>query len=145
MGKLRIHHPYGKIAKLPWEDSDGLAFGGDPFGNAIDLVHLSKNIRTYNEEVEQSEKLTEALNWIESAARVVFLGFHFHDQNVELIKAKSSTNDHVVYGTILHRSPPEVSIIKGQISRIVSRVQNAYLERTECNQLFSSYGTTLTH
>jgi hypothetical protein len=30
MKKLRIHHPYGTVARLPWDDRNGVSLGADP-------------------------------------------------------------------------------------------------------------------
>jgi hypothetical protein len=147
MAKLRIHHPYGKIAKLPWEDPHGVPLGGDPHGNEVQLDKFFKNIRTYNEEVEQGEKLAEARNWLQSATRAIFLGFHFHDPNVELIKSQSDserTNVQQAFATVLDRSGPERNIINEQLNQILRGVPNLYLEQVQCNRLLSMYGTTFT-
>jgi hypothetical protein len=149
MSKLRIHHPYGKLGHLPWEGSDGLSFGAEP--RTTDLAELAKNIRTYNEEVQQDKKLDEALGWVSSALTLVFLGFHFHDQNVELIKHRPSkegraTTRHA-YATAVYRSGPEREIIREQIKEIVGGPPphvESVADPIDCKTLFSTYGTTFT-
>jgi hypothetical protein len=56
--KLKILHPYGVVGHLPWQSQTGVVtFGGEP--SAQDLVLLSEQIRTYNEEVDDTAKVCD--------------------------------------------------------------------------------------
>jgi hypothetical protein len=147
--KLVIHHPYGKIADLIWEAHNGLHLGGDPHDRYnVDLELLSHNIRTFNEEVEGSPKLDECKRFLSEARNVVFLGFHFHDQNVALISphhAQRTTTQHV-YASTFGRSPPEKERIAGQVGEMLGppySLAQVHLDIEDCRQLLADYGTTI--
>ncbi len=81
---LVMHRPYGSIGKLPW-------YGGErphvQFGRAgpQDIASAAGQVRTFTEQVEEGEALNAIRKAISGADRIVFLGFGFHRQNIELI------------------------------------------------------------
>jgi hypothetical protein len=84
VSQSRIIHPYGRIGLLPWEgDPSGFSFGSEP--QRIDLIAASQRIRTLTEpyEIDQDRALISTA--FDEAARVVFLGFGFHEQNCDLL------------------------------------------------------------
>jgi hypothetical protein len=150
MAKLLIHHPYGSIAKLPWQDkAKGLHLGGDPHSaESVDLEQLSGNIRTFNEEVARSSELDAVKSFLAESRRVVFLGFHFHPQNMDLIALQETNKIGVrhVYASMYGRRPPEKQRIDSQIRGLfqgTSHDVGAHLDINECKELLYSYGTTL--
>ncbi len=80
IAKLKIYHPYGVVAPLPWQKSGGLEFGGDPHGYDS-YASLIDNIRTYNDEVQEGIDLQIMRQIFASSMRFIWLGFHFHKQN----------------------------------------------------------------
>ena len=80
IAKLKIYHPYGVVAPLPWQKSGGLEFGGDPHGYNS-YASLIDNIRTYNDEVQEGIDLQIMRQIFASSMRFIWLGFHFHKQN----------------------------------------------------------------
>jgi len=143
--KFKIHHPYGTIGNLPWQSSDGLPFGEEM--DRADLVALSDNIKTYNEEVAESKELEEAHDRISRADSLIFVGFHFHQQNVGLITPKRPIKDdrqRAVYATVLGRSQPARDVIEGQVLRMMERSSSAwhrYYEDMKCKDMFLKYDT----
>jgi hypothetical protein len=152
LSKLLIHHPYGRIAQMGWEDSrKGLHLGGDAHDPSnVDLETLSLNIKTFNEEVEKSDALSAAHNALANAKNIVFLGFHFHDQNVSLIapsQAVERVTTQYVYASTFGRSAPEKHIIEMQIDgmfRMSSHQVQSRLDIEQCGKLLADFGTTLT-
>ncbi len=149
--KLMLHHPYGKIAPLPWQtqNNDGVALGGDPYGEQDDIAQYAKNIRTFNEEVDKSAELQVIQQFLVDAKRIVFLGFHFHPQNVELItptffQKKGSVKR--AYVSTYGRKAPELEIVKRQIEHMFHKSAHetgVHLDVQFCRELLDSYGTTL--
>jgi len=80
---LKQIRPYGSIGNLPWQENPGPPFGGLKGGN--DLFSIARSIRTYTEQQHEGteQKIDQALD---SARLVIFLGFGFHPQNMELLK-----------------------------------------------------------
>jgi hypothetical protein len=151
MSKLLIHHPYGLIAEMVWKaQHKGLHLGGDPHDKLnVDLELLSHNIKTFNEEVEGSEGLDNMYDFLTEAPNVVFLGFHFHSQNVKLITPRSRDEPMArnAYASTFGRSGPEKAVIDGQLTKMFrdsSFLTRAHLDIAECRELLVDYGTTLT-
>lgn len=92
MKGLRIWRPYGWLGPLPWQDPLGHAFGA----HEVNLADLAEGIRTFTEGPLVD---LENLPWqpvIEKARLIVFLGFGFHKQNVEML-TRSPGNADVVF------------------------------------------------
>jgi len=141
MKGLRIYHPYGSVGDLPWQSGDGIEFGAeaDEFG----LLKSSSRIRTFNEEVEDATKLGEIRDAMCAASRVIFLGFHFHSQNMELIKPQSHAgNEGEAYATALNRSSADVKLITGQIVKLRRLTACNMNSKWDCDGLFREFGTT---
>ena len=86
MSKLRISHPYGKVGALPWEAggaAHAVNFGADP--SSVDFLKLSETIRTFTEQNHKDSDVQLWRGWIRDAKNLIFLGFGFHRQNMELI------------------------------------------------------------
>jgi hypothetical protein len=149
--KLKIMHPYGVVGGLPWQSRpNAVYFGGASRGN--DLASLSNQIRTYNEEVDDKAKIGELRRAIAEASRLIFLGFHFHKQNVELLAADKDVPDYtgrvLIYGTQVNRSWTDVEKIKGhrlpQILHGRTPMQaSEYTTERGCKELFRDFGGAL--
>jgi hypothetical protein len=149
--KLKILHPYGVIGSLPWQSEvDRVHFGGHPDEN--DLAGLSKRIRTYNEEVEDDKKIGEIRAALERAKRIVFLGFHFHKQNVELLAPEPHrppvTGTVVIYGTSVGRSFADIQIIESQrVPKILHGrtvlPSSSFTTERGCKEFFRDFGGLL--
>ncbi len=82
--KLQIFHPYGAVGSLADGKRRQVGFGVTDYG---DMVGLSAEINTFNEKLEEGEELNEMRQKISEAEQIVFLGFHFHSQNMALLQA----------------------------------------------------------
>jgi hypothetical protein len=151
ISRLRMHHPYGAIADLKWKDAaNGLHLGGDPHDEySIDLDALSGGIKTFNEEVSGGDELDDVRGFLGEARHVVFLGFHFHRQNVELVAPKSQGRKIGVkhaYASTFGRSAPEKAVIESQLNAMFHETAQevwSHLDILECGKLLADYGTTL--
>jgi hypothetical protein len=80
---LHINHPYGTVGEL-WDYRDKLAFGIGP--NPSDLYFLSMGIKTFTESVDQEKDSSNRIQYlIQRANRIIFLGFAYHEQNMNLL------------------------------------------------------------
>jgi hypothetical protein len=81
------------------------------------------------------------------AQRIVYLGFHFHDQNVEILRSQEPARGGTVnsYATAFKRSTPEIQIIDEQIRAGLGKrggSWNVYIAKdVDCAGLFREYGT----
>lgn len=151
ISKLLLHHPYGKIAPLPWQTDRGrgLPLGGDPDFFDYHIQPHAKNIKTYNEEVQESQRLREVRRFLLDSRNVVFLGFHFHSQNVKLIQSPESDSRLNIYHTFIStygRRPPEKEVIAQQVKELLHGKAETYthMDILECKEVLVSYGTMLT-
>jgi hypothetical protein len=144
---LIVIHPYGVVGKLPWQS--GLRI---PFGHKLDaqtLVAAAENIRTFNEQVEDEEMLKGLGNEVSAAERIIFLGSHYHQQNMDLLKAALPAPGRrgvTVYGTSVGRSISDKRIIQSQISAMLEPrggSVNYFVDYgLDCSGLFKEFGST---
>jgi hypothetical protein len=145
MNSIKIFHPYGKVAALPWQDRSGIAFGGNPHTAELDLLALAKNIRTFNEEVEEGDELRQMRSELAKATNIVFLGFHFHKQNSEILRPSGNKDRRHLYGTVLHRSNSTINIIDRDLRHLFAPISSELstdLINTDCKGLFVEFGET---
>ena len=83
-------HPYGRLGRLPWQsgDDEPVPFGIDVHPSAIHRV--AGNIRTFTERTEDTAFLAKVQGTYSGAERLVFLGFGFADQNMELLAGQGA-------------------------------------------------------
>jgi len=95
LNKIKIHHVYGKLAGLPWEnDTESLKFGQEIWANQLD--EKKDNIKTIYE--RRSEDLEDMINSIHYADKIYFLGFGFAEENVRILKLHEKKRvDQIIY------------------------------------------------
>jgi hypothetical protein len=150
--KLKIIHPYGVVGSLPWQTrTNAVQFGG---GSRYieDLAALSQQIRTYNEEIDDKTKVREVRRSLGAASRIIFLGFHFHKQNVELLSAGEDVPDYsgrvLIYGTQVNRSYSDIEIIRDRrLPQILHgrtpMEASQFTHERDCKALFRDFGGVL--
>jgi hypothetical protein len=102
--KLRIIHPYGTIGRLPWQRGEAAdcEWGTEQPWNIHNLASL---IRTTSEAKRDHNMLMQIRNAVSSAKRIVFLGFGFQPQNVDLLVDYGLSHDPEILTTIHGMSP----------------------------------------
>ncbi|KRB58467.1 hypothetical protein ASE04_27525 [Rhizobium sp. Root708] len=85
---MNIIHPYGTLGELALHDSGygekKLGFGLHP--SDVELEHIAANIKTYTEQQHDPETIGRIHGAIEFASVLVFLGFGFNNQNLDLLR-----------------------------------------------------------
>ena len=84
---LVISHPYGSLGPLTKHSSDSFEFGDDDFQDA---AAKSSRIRTYTEGVIEKDVLSLIKLQVSAAERIVFLGFGYHGQNIDILRCDPS-------------------------------------------------------
>lgn len=85
---MDIIHPYGSLGDLPSSPaprSGGIRFGADVEDGSIDVWAVAEGLSTFTEEMRDKDKLQGIHSAISTAERLVFLGFGFQSQNVQLL------------------------------------------------------------
>ena len=148
--KLKILHPYGLVGNLPWQSrTNFVQFGG---GAGNNLAALSNQIRTYNEEVDDKQKIADIRGALAEAQRIMFLGFHFHKQNVELLSPAARdprlSGKVAVYATQGNRSYADLEIIQDRRLPLIlhgrtTLTGSSVTDLQGCKELFRDFGGML--
>jgi len=110
----------GHAVNLPWQN-DGNSF---PFGSVsrpADLLSHAGEIKTYSERIEDAEANTNLYRLLIDAKKIVFLGFAFHDENMELMKSGSPNALRHVFATARGISDSDREVIQEQINDVFGK------------------------
>lgn len=149
VSRIQIYHPYGTVGNLTWQEGDAsIDFGVEPTPN--ELLLLARGIRTFNEGVDPNRSSIDHIHRaIMNAEKLIFLGFAYHRQNMELLTPSEKIPDHYtpkqVFGTALGISKSDTSHVKASLNKVLSeRVSFAQLRNDlTCEQLFDEYWRAL--
>lgn len=107
------------------------------------IATLAPQIRTYSERIEDQAALKEWDEMVSSAECIIFLGFHFHQQNVDLLKSSGpKIETHIrVFATTVGRSAADLRRIEMQISSMLealTAVRALHIsEKLDCKAMFT--------
>lgn len=141
LSSLQIIHPYGEVGRFIRQNAKmSVRFGSDKVESR--LLEISNEIRTYTEQLTDHEVVDEIRNTISQADKIVFLGFAFHQQNLDLICPEVPGQARRVIATAVKMSESNrksieywiASNICGSSTDIVS-----LREDLECRHLFGEY------
>ena len=83
---LVVLHPYGKVGDLPWQSPNGETV---PYGAELQptaLLQVASSLRTFPEGTDPSgNQIAEIRFEISSAETLVFLGFAYHELNLDVL------------------------------------------------------------
>lgn len=145
---IEIFHPYGVVGNLPWQGGQFVEFGAKP--QPPTLLQLAGDIKTFTEgtDPESSEILAIRKN-IGEADKIVFLGYAFHDLNMQLISPSTLHLDQLstttYYGTAKGISDSDCNIIRDELSKFKkSDVGGININnKLDCSSLFNEYWRSL--
>jgi hypothetical protein len=147
VNKLVIYRPYGTI-------DHSVGFGS---GETLNFENIISNLKTYTEQIEDTDGLEQVQLAIRDSNVVVFLGMAYHPNNMKLLEANCKTVNKVIYATRAgFISDEDINIVKRRIitslkpdildSTYVNtfkRIQsNMFLAET-CTELFENYKLAL--
>lgn len=114
MPTLPILRPYGKAGSLPWEEREQSVEFGHCDANAVETA--AARILTFTEQVQDTDLLAKIHASLETAERIVFLGFGFHRQNLAILDCSVGPNVEVL-ATSFGVSKSDASSIKDDVER----------------------------
>jgi hypothetical protein len=147
---LEIHHPYGMVGKLPWQQGahEQFEFGDTPIPKK--LLSLAGELRTFTEGIDPTKSDISAIQAaLSTAQRIAFLGFAFHRQNIELLLLGQNMGGKErncrVYATAYGISSPDIRLIKQDIISLAGiSDEHIYVEiGLKCSELFSEFWRSL--
>ncbi|MBX9911761.1 MAG: hypothetical protein K2Z25_24005 [Beijerinckiaceae bacterium] len=141
VSNLKIHHPYGRVGFLPWQSPNQSTVFGAPRVGGSELVRLAAQIKTFTEQQDNSRLISEMQLAVEHAETIVFLGFAFHPQNLELIAPRKSARAKRVFATACGMSKSDIEATRVDIAKWLKRESflNTEIGDYTCAQLFSEY------
>jgi hypothetical protein len=148
LNAVTFYHPYGSIGPLPWQvigTRPAVAYGGSVSDHA--LLLLASGIKTFTESTEDAdiEPIRAAIN---AATRLVFLGFAYHRQNIELLWPTTNREAQPAkryYGTALGISDSDIDLLNYELQARtgIDRRFHGHLPQLSCAKLFHEYKQSL--
>lgn len=140
---MNIIHPYGVIGNL----------NKVPLGESLDyvrLIDLYQNIRTFTENSEETENVrTDIKQLINKANRIIFLGFAYHQMNLDLLfdinkpipkkAVLRPVNKIECYGTGKGISENDRKYIQFLLWRIDPRLKESDISGDSCAEFFNNF------
>jgi hypothetical protein len=111
--RLTIVHPYGSIGPLEWEDrKSAVPYGAD----RCDLTKAIENIQTFTEQARDTQHIDIMRESLTRAKQVIFLGFGYIPQNMELLLRGVEGEADGVYGTCAGLAEPDRETVTSQLN-----------------------------
>lgn len=127
--KLAIVHPYGTVGEFSLNDDDGIPFGS-PVRNIRDLAD---GIRTFTESVAETTA-AQTRKLVASSQTLVFMGFGFLQQNMELLCPGEDTLVNGIHATTLGFSGTDRSIIFEKLVNFIRPDSRQYMQPLEARR-----------
>jgi hypothetical protein len=144
MRSLKIFHPYGLVGHMPWQENVDVT----PFGSNVNggqLLDLSGEIKTFTEQIEDKGAISEMRKSVKNSDIIVFLGFHFHRQNVELLELDETSMTKNVYGTALGISNSDLEVVAIIVRKLVNNSTEIKIRNDlTCENFFDEFWRSLT-
>jgi len=147
---LVVLHPYGHVGALPWQGNGHAAV---PFGaelNCNSLLAVASTLRTFTEGTDADEsQIEEIRSSVYEADILVFLGFAYHELNLELLfgRGRSAQVRHAkqVFGTAKGLSESNKKAIAAELATLGKYDLTQITLRRELTaaELFSEYSRNL--
>lgn len=142
MQRLKIIHIYGAIAPLPWQvPRQAHPFGERLYGPA--LVEAARRIRIFTEQIQDEEFIGDIRVELQRAHRIVFLGYSFQQQNMQLLAVHDQTEVREVFGTTFGLSGSRSAAIRVELLnafRSKGTKPTVTLMNSTCTELFREHG-----
>jgi len=142
---IEIYHPYGSVGALPWQGSGNVIEYGE-YASAAKLIELAQQIKTFTEGIDGSSGNIKSIrSRMKSFDKLIFLGFSFGEENMELllplesVQQSDSNIKRSVYATSKNLSDNCIKNIgRDLISRYRLPKEREDLEHLSKNLKFSS-------
>jgi hypothetical protein len=144
---LKIIHAYGSLGSLPWQSgADSIDFAAEK-PTLSTFVENALALKTFTETTnDDDEQLKELRQIMRSPEKLVFLGFAYYTQNMELLfpaKQSPQFQDSVkrIYGTAYNLSGPNVQEIQTDIVKRwqINNNQIESFPNDRCFELLNRY------
>ncbi len=148
LSHLKIHHPYGSIGQLSWPSyHPNIEFGGSP--QPQQLVAISKGLKTFTEGTNKAFSDINAIrSLVKSAESLVFMGFGFNKQNLDLLFEPNTLPIKVpgkIFGSALGVSESDCDYIvqEFETKRKYEKKSIKLNRHLSCSNFFKEFGRSL--
>ncbi|MCH8347927.1 MAG: SIR2 family protein [Proteobacteria bacterium] len=139
---IKIYHPYGTVGSLPWQGIQSPIPFGDQL-EAVELLNLSSQIKTYSEQVKEKTIIAPVRHSMGQAEAVIFLGFGFHSQNMDILTPPIKTHGKKVFSTGFELSEENCIAIgntmRGALKMEGRGTETHFRAGFKCSKLFEDY------
>jgi hypothetical protein len=115
LSRVEIIHPYGSLGSLNPALEDAVSFGAD----SSRLFQISKKIQTFTESVD-SETVQRAQQFIADADTLVFLGFGFLNQNMDVLAPRVQCEATRIHATTKGISDTDKVVVGERLKRFAT-------------------------
>jgi hypothetical protein len=146
VASVSIVHPYGTVGDL-----ERVPFGGGS-DNDPNYFQLASQIKTYTEQIEDGDIVDTMHDMMQSAECIVFLGFAYAEQNMDLLKPKKVIERKPVFGTAYGLSKSDREVVSRRILRMMRTAPAGTVgpdtlvelgSDVKCARLFDEYARSL--
>ncbi len=144
-----VLHPYGCLGILGVPThSGGLLYGT----TNVDLKSAAENLKTYTEQIDpRQHELQSIQTAVAEAHTIIFIGFAFHEQNMNLLRPPQGISASRIYGTAFGMSESDKEIVRSNLSNFWGDLnggnmrvrENVVLSPLECSKFFADYQRTI--
>ncbi len=121
VARCRIVHPYGQVGEFQPGQEGHVAFGD---ADQRHLVATAASIRTFTEAMADDVAAT-VKEYVSRAETLVFMGFGWLPQNIQLLQAGGITKASKVFATTMKMDIGELSVVASKINAILNRSATA--------------------
>ncbi len=130
---IKILRPYGSLGELRSLYPSGIPFGHIGGG----LQAQAQNIKTYTEQNHDPELIASAKTALAEAKTVMFLGFGFHKQNLDILQLPGSTNFKTIFATAKDIDKENHDAISERLLRLLRpKNKQICIENLTCSEMF---------
>lgn len=141
LSMIEIYHPYGTVGPLlSLGADDGIGFGSIP--HPSNIPPLAGKIKTFTEGTdEKSSDIVAIRHHMGTALRLVFLGFAFHQMNMDLLQSGPPVRNRKVFATCRGLARSKTEMISGGFSMSGPFIGDSGIHfcNVACNQLFQEF------
>lgn len=118
VGGVLAIHPYGQTGLLPWQPGTGpRADYGDRWPP---LREIAESILTFTESADEGVR-AQAVDLVEGAETLIFMGFGFLPQNMSLLTTEITSSVKRVFATTYGIGDDDVAIIRHEVGEMIKR------------------------
>lgn len=122
MRNLKVYHPYGSLGPLPWQDnaeSPGVRYGAE-LDDYQSIQTIGESLRIFTETIDENDEINCIRDAVLNASNIVFLGFSFLQQNIDLIRPRTRSNVEKVWATSLGMSGWDTDAAQRAVSSMLN-------------------------